>query len=205
MNITAVTMGMDEQNYKYAQGAAARVERFTGLKPNIVNEFYSDREFDNIFTKIIYNKLFMFDMFPDAEMIMYFDNDWCLNKPIDFSLIKEDKFNAVLDRYWAEFLQVHCRNMGVDVNKYFNAGFWVVHRNFKWIFDKAKNIYPYSAFLDQDSLNKVINEHGTQLMNILPDDWNVLDYHHSIGNYNDYTAIHNKSAFEIHKLDGTTI
>ena len=75
MNITAVTMGMDEQNYKYAQGAAARVERFTGLKPHIVSEYYSDRQFTEKFTAICHNKLFFFDMFPDAEMIFYLDND----------------------------------------------------------------------------------------------------------------------------------
>jgi lipopolysaccharide biosynthesis glycosyltransferase len=204
-NFQAVTIAIDDPRidevevwYKYAEWNCHIVEKNLGIKPVILgNEYlkYAIKNIDN-FDSITSIKLLLFDIFPDADRIMYFDSDWRPVRKFELNQYcsQEEGLYFVEDRPKCEALRI---KYGMK-NPYFNAGFFIADRSYSNLFRYAYDNYlSYERIhVDQCVMNQVFDGHVTYLdkrlnvkdLGIFPNK-EVLAYHNghnyqiSIGGY----------------------
>ena len=192
MNFQAVTLCIhdplishDHIWQKYTEWTCDLVKKYLNLTPKILdNEYYQYGKGDIPFDKITSIKLKLFDIFPNADRIFYFDSDWRPVRPFNLSDYCPSKNGLyfVEDRPFCDQLRIKY-NMK---NPYFNAGFFIADKKYKPLFDYAYDNYlSYDrAFVDQCVMNQVFDGYVTYLdkrlnvkdLGVFPNS-EVLGYH----------------------------
>lgn len=171
MSFQAVTLAIHESAIhknnlwqKYSEWTCDFVRKNLNIDPIILdNNYYHYGTGDNYFDKITSIKLRLFEIFPKADRIFYFDSDW---RPVrsfnlnDYCPTKTGLY-FVEDRPCCEELRIKY-NMK---NAYFNSGFFIADREYKPLFDYAYNNYfSYERqFVEQCVMNQVFDGHVSYL------------------------------------------
>lgn len=170
-NFQAVTIAIDDPEtnekgiwYEYAEWACGLVKKHLDITPTIIdNKYYEYGKGSTSWDKITSIKLLLFDIFPNADRIFYFDSDW---RPVRSFNMKdycstEQGLYFVEDRPFCEELRIKY-NMK---NPYFNSGLFIADRKYKQLFDYAYNNYcSYETkFVEQCVMNQVFDGHVTYL------------------------------------------
>lgn len=191
MNIQVVTLAiddtMDEQGTwsSYAQWSSNLVKQYMGLNPVILGQEYLQYGVGTSgFDRITSIKLLLFDIFPYADRIFFFDCDW---RPVrNFNLWdycpETEGIYVVEDRPMCEELRIKY-NMK---NPYFNTGFFIADRKYKDLFKYAYEHYnEYERrFVEQCVMNQVFDGNVSYLdkrlnvkdLGVFPNS-EVLGYH----------------------------
>jgi hypothetical protein len=171
MKTAAVTVGINppgiyEDFYKFAQWSGDFVKKYLNLEVRIIDNnhyhlgFKKDHWLNSIRAATV--KLFIFDIYPDLDRIVYFDADWRPVRPFNiFEYCPDpDKMYFVKDRSYAREVKELELEYNMKPGTYFNSGFFVVSRNSKKYFDEAcNNFYSYKEkYYDQCVLNHVLKD-----------------------------------------------
>jgi len=203
MNIQTVTIGIaeneqDDDWYGYASWSSSYVKQYLGLDTTILTNEYLKYGVEGLsyFDKVTSLKLLLFEFFPKADRIFYYDCDW---RPVrqfnlwDYVSDKEGIY-VVQDRFDA------CEPLRIKYgmkNPYFNAGFFIIDRKYSWLFKKGyDNYHNYDRmYVDQCVMNQVCDEYVDYLnprlnvkdLGVYPNS-EVLAYHngHNYGIYKEY-------------------
>ncbi len=176
----AVTIGVGERYELLAKLAAESCRRRTGLETRILDA-EAVRRYGVAHPHHL--KFKMFDAFPDAETILYFDADTIFLKPHNFrefeNLPELVCVGDLADKGWV--IQ-DARRVGIPPTEYFNSGFFILNRtHHRQMLAKAEALLATlkSPFKDQTQLNAA----RVQLSNParrLPKEFNWLDFHHLV-------------------------
>ena len=202
MNVTAVTIGINEPYLTYARKGCKQIEKLLNIESRIITEDFlhlgtGTHEQEKIWSL----KFNIFDIFPDIETAMYFDVDW---RPLQKFNISDycpdvDKIYFTTDRseYW--FVQELEKKYGLLPGTYVNAGWFVINRQYKDLLDYCKHnlvFFDRSFYGDQCVINQVFKNRITladRCLNVL--DMNAFPYnkilglHNSTENYKFYNNI----------------
>jgi len=164
MNVTAVTIGINEPYLTYAQKGCKEVEKLLGIETKIITEEFleycvGDHEQERIWSL----KFSIFDIFPEVDTIMYFDVDW---RPLQkFNILSycpdKDKIYFVQDRSEFWFIQDLEKNYNLIPGTYVNAGWFVINKQHKHFFDYCKYNFTFfnrSFYGDQCIINQVLKD-----------------------------------------------
>jgi lipopolysaccharide biosynthesis glycosyltransferase len=206
-NFQAVTIAIDDPTtgidngvwYKYAQWTCGIVKKNLGFDSVILDNEYLKYGVKNTsnFDSITSIKLVLFDIFPDADRIMFFDCDWRPVRKFDINQYcsQQEGLYFVEDRPECEFFRI---KYGMK-NPYFNSGFFIADRSYSVdLFKYAyQNYLSYERIhVEQCVMNQVFDGHVTYLdkrlnvtkVGIFPNK-EVLAYHNghnyqiSVGGY----------------------
>ena len=167
MNFQAVTLAIDDplsddNNLwkQYAEWTCGLVKKHLNITATILdNKYYEYGKGSPSFDKITSIKLLLFDIFPNADRIFFFDCDWRPVRSFDLNDYCPTKTGLyfVEDRPFCEELRIKY-NMK---NPYFNSGFFIADREYKPLFDYAYNNYfSYERqFVEQCVMNQVFDGH----------------------------------------------
>jgi lipopolysaccharide biosynthesis glycosyltransferase len=199
MKTQAVTIAINDPLEKddswlpYAQWSSDLVKKYMGFNPSIVGEEYLKYGVGHSsWDKITSIKLLLFEIFPDADRIFYFDCDW---RPVrQFNLWnycpKEEGLYFVEDRPVCEELRIKYQMK----NPYFNAGFFIADRKYSNLFKYAyDHYYEYERkWVDQCVMNQVFDGNVSYLDKRL----NVKDL--DVFPNSEVLAYHNGHNYQIH-------
>lgn len=159
MSMLAVTIGVG-RCASLAIEAASRCRRFTGLDVAILNEVHQ-RCYR--VAEPHYLKLHLFDIFPDADRLLYFDADlWFVAvwNPAEFPSL-----SAVRDNELYEGTRRECKHFGLAPDQYFNSGLLIIDRQHADVLQLAEQLRRRhgrpSIYRDQTWLNLAAKECGT--------------------------------------------
>lgn len=198
MRTIAVTIGVEAKHAQLAQWSAQKIQQFLNLETQIVGGEYLHYAVPNLpHPKNIWSlKFSLFDIFPDADRIMYFDCDW---RPVrafnlDDYCADPGQLYFVPDRgEYSDHVVKLAARYGLQPHEYFNAGWFVAHRQHLPLFQACKNVYRHvpEKYGDQCVMNQVLRNCVT----LLPRKLNVMDFgavpaHETLG-------FHNGSVFAI--------
>jgi lipopolysaccharide biosynthesis glycosyltransferase len=162
--ITAVTIGIGDPYFLYAQKACKEVEKFLNIETKIIDEQYLNYCVGSHYQESIWSlKFSIFDIFSDIDTVMYFDVDW---RPLKkFNILDycsdPDKIYFTVDRPDLPFIQ----NLEIQYNlkpgTYVNAGWFVINKKNKTLLnycrDNLCNINR-SFYGDQCVINQVLKD-----------------------------------------------
>lgn len=178
MKIVAVTIGVGGHHQQMAAWAAEKVRTYLGLETRIVDETHLGYALPNVpHPKNIWTlKFSLFDIYPDVDRIMYFDNDW---RPVRAFDLEEycpniNELYYVRDRVYNAQVRGVAQKYKINPDNYFNAGWFVAHRTHQPLFQKCKEVYHQlpETWGDQCVMNQVLENHVT----LLPTKLNTLDF-----------------------------
>jgi Glycosyl transferase family 8 len=152
--VLAVTLGIGEKYELLARLSAESCEKYTGLKTRIlgVREMARHRV-----KKPHHLKFRLFQEFPTAETIFYFDADTIFLKGFDTGRFRKSRelvcVRDVWDRNW---IREDAERVGIAPKEYFNSGLFIVNRtHHKKLLEIAEGLLGriQSQFNDQTVLN----------------------------------------------------
>jgi lipopolysaccharide biosynthesis glycosyltransferase len=200
MNIQAVTIGISENEenadwYGYAIWSSSYVKQYLGLDPKILTNKYLNYGVEGLsyFDKVTSLKLLLFDFFPKADRIIFYDCDW---RPVrSFNICDyvphDEGIYVVEDRF--EICEPLRLQYGMK-NRYFNTGFFIIDRKYSSLLKYCYDHYhSYNRmFVEQCVINQVCDEYVSYLdprlnvkdLGVYPNS-EVLAYHngHNYGIY----------------------
>jgi hypothetical protein len=122
----AVTIGVGEKFTPLAQMAAASCASRTGLPVAVLGEEAMRR---HGLKKPHHLKFKLFDEFPDAETILYFDSDIIFLRDFDpRPFVDSRDFICVRDIWDCDWVINDARQIGLAPRDYFNSGFFILNR-----------------------------------------------------------------------------
>jgi len=167
MKIVAATLGINDPTIKdddmceYAHWNAEMFQKNTGITPFVLEDGLVKYGIQNdcFFNKVTSIKFLLYDIFPEADRIIYFDSDMRFVRKFNlFDYIpNQPGFYAVKEKQEAQ----HLVNEYSLINAYFNNGFFVIDKKYK---DLLKYCYDHfhdykSKWYDQCIMNQVFNGH----------------------------------------------
>ncbi len=162
-----------------ARWAAHWVQQYLQLETRIVDDGYLPHAIQNVpYPGNIFTlKFSLFDFFPDADRIMYFDCDWRPVRPFALNDYCADftKFYATPDRgSRSDEVANLAKSYGIDPAKYFNGGLFIAHKQHTALFQTCKKNYLQlpKKWDDQCVLNQIFKDHVT----LLPEKLNLMDF-----------------------------
>lgn len=173
MNVTAVTIGIGEQHFFYAQKGCQAVKELLSIDTKIITEEHLHYAVGvHNLEKIWSLKFSIFDIFPDIETVMYFDVDW---RPLQkFNVLDfcpdPEKIYFAPDHCNTEFVQQLEIKYGLTPGTYVNAGWFVANKKNKGLFQYCRdNIcnLDRSFYGDQCVLNQILKNNITIVSNRL--------------------------------------
>ena len=122
----AVTIGVGENFAPLAQLAAESCATRTGLPVAILGAEAMEKYG---LQKPHHLKFKLFDEFPDAETILYFDSDIIFLRAFDPRPFENlEAFICVRDLWDTSWIISDARRLGLAPREYFNSGFFIAHR-----------------------------------------------------------------------------
>jgi lipopolysaccharide biosynthesis glycosyltransferase len=162
--ITAVTIGIGDPYFLYAQRACKEVEKFLNIETKIIDEKYLKYCVGSHHQESIWSlKFSIFDIFPDIDTVMYFDADWRPLKEfniLDYCSDSEQIYFAT-DCIESPFIQNLEIEYGLKPGTYVNAGWFVINKKYKTLLnycrDNLCNINR-SFYGDQCVINQILKD-----------------------------------------------
>lgn len=131
----AVTIGVGSVYPEMAALAATRVRALTGLPTHVLGESEMREWVDSKFVDrwrdaaALVLKFHLFDIFPDADDILYFDADLVVLRPWDPRAFTGTRhFLCVRDLWFLDFIQLEAARIDLPAERYFNFGFFIASR-----------------------------------------------------------------------------
>lgn len=167
----AVTIGVGPYYAEMARLAAERVRRFTGLPTRVLGDAEYRAHVDPALAARIgpiascLLKTKLFELCPGYDDVLYFDADLVSLAPWDpRALGGTERFVCVRDSWYLDFIQADASALGMPVERYFNAGFFIASREahaapLEVVHRRLPEIQGRGArFFDQSALNLVFHE-----------------------------------------------
>jgi lipopolysaccharide biosynthesis glycosyltransferase len=165
--VTAVTIGIGEPYFSYAEKACKEINKLLNLETKIITEEYlnycvGDHKQERIWSL----KYSIFDIFPDIDTVMYFDVDW---RPIkSFNILDycpdKNKIYFTQDDSDSCFIQDLEKKYGLEPRTYVNAGWFVINRKNKDLLTYCRDhfyTFDRSFYGDQCVINQVFKNKTT--------------------------------------------
>lgn len=172
----AVTIGLGEKWAALAELAAESVRRRTGLETAILNETALQRH--NL-AKPHYLKFHLFEEFPEADCILYFDADTLfLQEWEPRAYFNKQEIVCVQDFWDRDYIRDDARDIGIAPKDYFNTGFFIINRDHHQpLLKQAKAMVGKfrERFYDQTAINAARAELKIPLL-FLPSEYNWLGF-----------------------------
>lgn len=151
----AVTIACGETYEFMAKFSAEACRRHTGLETHILGVEALQR---HGFELASYLKVRLFDEFPDAETILYFDADAIFLQAFDPAEYEGRKeWIGVGDHWDRSWIVEDSARIGIPPREYFNAGFYIANRtHHAGLFREAESIWagkPVTTLYEQPWLN----------------------------------------------------
>lgn len=174
--MVAVTIGVGAKWRKIAELAAESVRERTGLETRIMGDEAMTRY---RLGTAHFLKFRLFEEFPDADDILYFDADTIFLQQWDPRVFAgHDELICVRDRDDDETVRKECKLIELPANMYFNSGFFIVNReHHARMLHKAEHDVPeyQTVFFDQTYLNRARRVLGIPAL-FLPKEYNYLGF-----------------------------
>lgn len=164
----AVTIGAGNGFKEFGQWSAKYVEKYLGLKTYVIGEEFLKYAVSpgwemDMAQKASCIKFLLFDIFPGADRIMFFDADWRPVRKFDINDIAPDssKLYFARDEGYVQPLE---EAYELPKGRYFNAGWFIASR--KHHYDLFKECYDsydkfQTKYFDQCIMNQVFNDKVT--------------------------------------------
>lgn len=151
----AVTIGCGRPWNFLAMKAADSCVRSTGLSTYVLGEHHAQKYG---IRHPHHLKFHLFEEFPEADSILYFDADCLFLKPWK---VPNDGFYAIEDNMHGSLLE-ESKSVGIGDTGYFNSGIMVLPKSASTALVTARHLSESvaSIFRDQTYLNMAIREHG---------------------------------------------
>lgn len=157
----AVTIGVGSTWRTVAELAAERCRKMTGLRTAIMDDETMSR---HSLRKPHHLKFRLFDEFPDADTILYFDADTIFLRPWDVRGHRHTAdFVCVPDLARENVVISEARSIGIPAETYFNSGLFIASRSIhERMFHLAEDMSGqfFSTFHDQTYLNSARDRLG---------------------------------------------
>ena len=205
MNIQAVTLAIPENEEDsdwvgFSDWASGYVKRNLSIDTHVLTSEYIKYGVDGLtfFDKVTSLKLLLFEFFPKADRIFFYDCDW---RPVrQFNLW--DYVPEKEGMYFVEDRLELCNPLKVKYGMrrpYFNSGFFIVDRKYAHLFKYCyDNYHSYQrTYVEQCVLNQVCEEYVEYLDPRL----NVKDFFREGGKYknSEILGYHNGHNYAIFK------
>jgi lipopolysaccharide biosynthesis glycosyltransferase len=184
MKTIAVTIGVGSMHKQMAEWAAEKVHQYLDLETRIIGDEHMCYAMPDVpHPKNIWTiKFNLFDIYPYADRIMYFDNDWRPVRAFNVNDYCPDhtKLYFVRDRVYRPEVRAAAKSYNINPDNYFNGGWFMSHRQHQPLFQKCKETYHQfkETWGDQCVMNQVLFNDVT----LLPQEINTLDFNYLTAN-----------------------
>lgn len=175
----AVTIASGEKFSHLAKYGATTCANHTKLPVFVLGEeevfAYGERA-------AVYLKYKLFELFPDAENILYFDGDVLFLQKFDVaSFFDREEFVCVADRR-TPAIDEEAEFGGLHPSEYFNAGLFIANRTHHMRMFEMADLFPRRCekyFYDQTAFNSARSHSGVPLC-FLPKEYNFIRFQDGI-------------------------